>query len=132
MAFGFSGQQEVKDGISEPVDAEVRILSWTSEPGDALRETKVSRFDEYIVEAQVPPVVPDPIKVRGIGSTTLYVDLDIVCSFRISRSLIDSRFGLSSRFDDDFPSSLTGKVNCISIDHYVCGFIYKRKLKTIQ
>ena len=75
MAFGFSGQQDVRDCIAEPVDAEVRILSWRSEQSNVLCETKLSRFDEYILEAQVPPVIPDSIKVRGIGSTTLYVEV---------------------------------------------------------
>jgi len=71
MALGFSGQLDVKDRIPEPVDVEVRILSWKNE--SAVGEEKATRFDEYILEAQVPPLLPDPIKVRGIGSTRLYV-----------------------------------------------------------
>lgn len=73
MALGFSGHRDGRDRIPEPVDADVRILSWREEPTP---EGKPSRFDEYIVEAQVPPVIPDPIRVRGIGSTTLYVLLE--------------------------------------------------------
>ena len=66
MALGFSGQLDVKDRIPEPVDVEVKILSWRKESAE-----EATRFNEYILDAQVPPVIPDPIKVRGIGATTL-------------------------------------------------------------
>ena len=68
-----------QDYIAEPVDADVRILNWRS--GTSLSANsiaKVSRFDEYISDAQVPPALPDPIKIRGIGATTLYVELSFL------------------------------------------------------
>ncbi len=75
MALDFAGRryQEGRDHNPEPVEADVRILSYTREESTPVE--KLSRFDECIIEAQVPLVVPDPIKVRGIGSTTLYVSL---------------------------------------------------------
>lgn len=55
---------------SQPVDAEVTILS-----GRALEvptdSTEACRFDAYINEALATPHIPDPIRIRGIGSTTL-------------------------------------------------------------
>lgn len=71
-----------QDYITEPVDADVRILNWESQnwrsdPSHSANSiVQVSRFDEYVSEAQVPCALPDPIRIRGVGATTLYVDLN--------------------------------------------------------
>ncbi|XP_003390184.1 PREDICTED: cysteine-rich hydrophobic domain-containing protein 2-like [Amphimedon queenslandica] len=51
-----------------------------------LHDSPVTRSDEQLIFADVP----DPVRLRGVGGTTI--------------------FGLNNRFDDEFPSYLVGKV----------------------
>ena len=50
----------------------------------------VAPLDNYIDMSLIQTTVPDPLRLRGIGGTTV--------------------FGVSSRFDDEYPSQLNGKV----------------------
>lgn len=54
----------------EPVDAEVTILfRGPLEP--SVSPSKSSRLDGYISKAQEVQFVPEPIRLKGVGTTTL-------------------------------------------------------------
>ena len=57
-----------------PVEADVRVLSVhpLESPSYPLVSQVSSRFGEYIDESQLAyTTVPDPLKLRGVGNTTL-------------------------------------------------------------
>ena len=54
-----------------PVDAEVTILLRNPQEPAPSPPEKNHRLNAYILQAQSPQVVPDPIQLRGVGSTTL-------------------------------------------------------------
>ena len=54
-----------------PVDAEVTILPRISQDPAPPPSAENHRLNPYILQAQSPQVVPDPIQLRGVGSTTL-------------------------------------------------------------
>lgn len=80
-----------------PLEADIRIVSplnISSEKEDASSEASTSDpprlFDEDLVDSLLVTTVPEPIRLRGVGGSTV--------------------FGLNSKFEDEFPSLLTGKV----------------------
>ena len=56
---------------SQPVDAEVTILLRTPEEAIVAPPSASCRLDAYINQAQVVVPTPDPIRLRGVGTTTL-------------------------------------------------------------
>lgn len=61
---------ESYDFQRQPVDAEITILLRSSmEP--AISPAQSCRLNEYITQARTEPHVPDPIRLRGVGMTTL-------------------------------------------------------------
>ena len=57
-----------------PVEADVRVLSAhpLESPNYPLVSQASSRFGDYIDESQLAyTTVPDPLKLRGVGNTTL-------------------------------------------------------------
>ena len=57
-----------------PVEADVRVLSVhpIESPNYPLVSQASSRFGDYIDESQLAyTTVPDPLKLRGVGNTTL-------------------------------------------------------------
>lgn len=55
----------------QPVDAEVTILFRDSQATPPIPPSESCRLDSYIRQAQIPQPVLDPIRLRGVGSTTL-------------------------------------------------------------
>ena len=54
----------------QPVDAEVTIL-FRSPEGAPVSPSASSRLDTCISRAQICVPTPDPIRLRGVGATTL-------------------------------------------------------------
>lgn len=55
----------------QPVEAEVRFLSAREIDSSLPSLSQGSRFGDYVDESLLPTTVPDPIKLRGVGGTTL-------------------------------------------------------------
>ena len=88
-------------------------------------EQRILRYQLREIEDPAPPLhyldydvdehllhttVPDPIRIRGVGGTTMSVLFAFV--LRCSKThYVHCRFGLSNRFDEEFPQSLVGKVS---------------------
>ncbi|KAF3825198.1 hypothetical protein GH733_005832 [Mirounga leonina] len=86
--------------------------------------------EERALEEQLLKYSPDPVVVRGSGHVTVYlkkedqielVNVDISVTEKKNKhkakqvegnscSSVFKRFGLSNKFESEFPSSLTGKV----------------------
>lgn len=56
--------------LQPPVDAEVTVLLRRQDP-PAPPPTESHRLDVHIKQAQTEQPVPDPIQLRGVGTTTL-------------------------------------------------------------
>ena len=58
----------------DSLDAEITVLlgdPLAQDPGGCSPVQQVSRLEECIRQAQTVPYVPDPIRLRGVGGTTL-------------------------------------------------------------
>ncbi|XP_073093708.1 cysteine-rich hydrophobic domain-containing protein 2 isoform X2 [Manis javanica] len=65
--------------------------------------------EERALEEQLLKYSPDPVVVRGSGHVTVVCTSGRLFSFGVEVHLF-MRFGLSNKFESEFPSSLTGKV----------------------
>ncbi|XP_073093712.1 cysteine-rich hydrophobic domain-containing protein 2 isoform X6 [Manis javanica] len=64
--------------------------------------------EERALEEQLLKYSPDPVVVRGSGHVTVVCTSGRLFSFGVEVHLF-MRFGLSNKFESEFPSSLTGK-----------------------
>lgn len=55
----------------QPVEPEVRLISQRERAPSLPTLYQSSRYDEYIEESLLATTVPDPVKLRGVGGTTL-------------------------------------------------------------
>lgn len=80
---------------------------------DAIYEEELE--NEMVPEETFMTMVPDPIVVRGAGNMTVYVSIR-ASTLSPHRSIITRdelfyyRFGLSNRFDTEFPNGLLSRV----------------------
>lgn len=87
-----TSQDSLEDRLG-PLEPEVRLVSMRaldSTPAHPILSHDYRYNDMFVDETELRSIVPDPIVLRGVGGTTL--------------------FGLNSKFDDQYPSALTGKV----------------------
>ena len=91
-------------------------------PLSAWQQPKMADFDAIyedqdenssILEAPSISMIPDPVIVRGAGNITVWVPFLFhqTLSLHVTESsFVCSRFGLSNRFDTDFPNLLHARV----------------------
>ncbi len=95
----FSSLEEIDNSHDDSVTDTVASSRYTHSP---VSDNRIPMEEEYI---QHTATVPDPIKLRGVGGTTM--------------------FGLNNHFEDDFPSHLLGKVKRVYLStSYTYMYIY--------
>ena len=90
------------------------------EPLSAWQQPKMADFDAIyedqdenssILEAPSISLIPDPVIVRGAGNITVWVVTLLLSSLPVHVTpFVCSRFGLSNRFDTEFPNLLHARV----------------------
>lgn len=94
------------------ITEDLNAISTVHEEGPLGLHSDNGEWVDLIPHSREP--LRDPVAIRGAGNVTVYVsDFVFVGIFVIIHSLITLsvfRFGLSNKFDTEFPSALTGKV----------------------